>query len=206
VPGAFLAFDVLVVDEPVSERPYEARRDLLADLRLAGGHWQTPPSSDGELESVLAVVRDLGLEGVVAKRHGSTYQPGRRSSDWRKIRLMTRQEFVVAGYRHGQGSRGSGFGSLLVGYHDAQGLRYAGSVGSGFTEREYARFQALLDARRRDESPFVDPVPHPDVVWCDPDLVVEVQFAEWTHDGILRAPSYKGQRHDKDARDVVRET
>ncbi len=206
VPAAFLAFDLLVLGEPVVDRPYEERRRLLLDLGLAGPRWQTPPTVEDDLDHVLTVARDLGLEGVVAKRRGSTYQPGRRSPDWRKIRLMNRQEFVVGGYRTGQGSRAGGFGSLLVGFHDDVGLRYAGSVGSGFTDREHARVQALLDARRRDTSPFADPVPHRDVVWCEPDLVVEVQFAEWTPDGILRAPSYKGQRHDKPAGDVVRET
>ncbi|MBW3620018.1 MAG: non-homologous end-joining DNA ligase [Actinobacteria bacterium] len=206
VPVAFLVFDVLVLGEPVIDRPYEERRDLLAGLGLSGPHWQTPPSTDEDLDRVLAIVRDLGLEGIVAKRPGSTYQPGRRSPDWHKIRLMTRQEFVVGGYRTGQGSRAGGFGSLLVGHHDAQGLRYAGSVGSGFSDVEYRRVQRLLDERRRDTSPFVDRVPHRDVVWCAPDLVVEVQFAEWTPDGILRAPSYKGQRTDKPAGEVVRET
>ncbi|MBW3659314.1 MAG: non-homologous end-joining DNA ligase [Actinobacteria bacterium] len=206
VPVAFLVFDVLVLDGPVVDLPYEERRGLLLDLGIAGPHWQVPPSADGDLDRVLGIVRELGLEGVVAKRHGSTYQPGRRSPDWRKIRLMTRQELVVGGYRTGQGSRGGGFGSLLVGHHDEEGLRYAGSVGSGFTDAEYRRVQALLDERVRDTSPFVDRVPHRDVVWCEPDLVVEVQFAEWTPDGILRAPSYKGQRDDKPAGEVVRET
>jgi bifunctional non-homologous end joining protein LigD len=206
VPVAFLAFDVLVDGTPVVDRPYEERRDLLGDLRLAGPHWQTPPNSTGELGTVLAVARDLGLEGVVAKRAGSSYQPGRRSPDWRKIRLMTRQEFVVGGYRRGKAGRAGTIGSLLVGYHDEAGLRYAGSVGSGFTDPELARLQGLLDGHARDTSPFVDAVPHRDVVWSAPDLVVEVQFAEWTADGILRAPSYKGQRVDKDPDDVVRET
>lgn len=206
VPVAFLVFDVLVLGGPVMERPYEDRRELLLGLGLSGPHWQTPPSTDEDLDRVLGIVRDLGLEGVVAKRPGSTYQPGRRSPDWRKVRLMTRQELVVGGYRTGQGSRAGGFGSLLVGYHDGTGLRYAGSVGSGFTDAEYRRVQGLLDERRRDTSPFVDRVPHRDVVWCEPELVVEVQFAEWTPDGILRAPSYKGQRTDKPAHEVVRET
>jgi bifunctional non-homologous end joining protein LigD len=206
VPVAFLAFDVLVLGEPVVDRAYEARRDLLGDLHLVDGSWQTPPSATEDLDRVLAIVRDLGLEGVVAKRAGSRYQPGRRSADWRKIRLMTRQELVVAGYRLGEGSRADSFGSLLVGYHDGTGLRYAGSVGSGFTDAELRRLLAQLDDGRRDTSPFADPVPHWDVVWCEPRMVVEVQFAEWTPDGILRAPSYKGQRHDKDPADVVKET
>ena len=206
IPVAFLAFDVLVLDEPVIDRPYEDRRRVLEELGLAGPRWQTPPSTTDDLTQVLAIARDLGLEGVVAKRLGSRYQPGKRSPDWRKIRLMNRQEFVVGGYRTGQGSRAGGFGSLLLGYHDDTGLRFAGSVGSGFTDREHARVQARLDERERPASPFVDEVPHRDVVWCEPDLVVEVQFAEWTPDAILRAPSYKGQRHDKDPREVVRET
>lgn len=205
VPVAFLVFDVLVLERPVIDRSYEERRGLLTGLELSGDRWQVPPSS-GDLDAVLTVARTLALEGVVAKRLGSRYVPGRRSPDWRKIRFTTRQEFVVGGYRHGQGMRDGAFGSLLVGYHDAEGLRYAGSVGSGFTDREHARVHALLTERTVAESPFVDEVPHRDVTFCRPDLVVEVQFAEWTPDGVLRAPSYKGQRTDKDAREVVGET
>lgn len=207
VPVAYLAFDVLVLDgRSLLDEPYEARRAALADLGISGPSWQAPPHRTDAPDVILAAVDDLGLEGIVAKRLGSPYRPGQRSPDWRKLRLMNREEFVVGGYRPGKGSRGRRFGSLLLGYHDAEGrLRFAGSVGSGFTERELDVIQPVLDAAARPESPFADPVPHRDAVFVEPELVVEVRYSEWTPDGVLRQPSYKGRRDDKAPTEVVRE-
>lgn len=209
VPVALLAFDLLALDgEPLIDLPYEGRRERLEGLGLAGPHWQVPPRGD-DLGAMLAIADDLGLEGVVAKRLGSRYRPGERSPDWRKIRLVTRQELVVGGYLPGEGGRSGRLGSLVVGYHDDAGrLVDAGAVGSGLTEHEIDRLQSLLDARRRGTSPFDGPgaVARPGQVHVEPELVVEVQFREWTPDGRLRQPSYKGLRDDKDPREVVRET
>lgn len=207
VPVAFLAFDLLMLDaEPLTKLPYEERRERLEALGLAGPAWQVPPRGE-DLGEMLEVAGRLGLEGVVAKRRGSPYRPGTRSSDWRKLRLWCRQEFVVGGYKPGEGGRRGSFGSLMVGYHDADGrLRYAGNVGSGYRERDLDQLLELLEGLRRPDSPFVDPVPAQGQVFVDPQLVVEVQFSEWTDDGMLRQPSYKGLRTDKDPGDVVRET
>ena len=206
VPVAFLAFDL-----PVSggverfDATYESRRDELESLGLHGPHWQVPPTRAEELDVVQAVVDDLGLEGLVAKRLGSPYRPGVRSADWRKLRSMRIEEFVVGGYRTGEGARTRSFGSLLLGYHDEQGrLRFAGSVGSGFTERELERFWVALDGAQVDDSPFADPVPHEDAVFVRPEIVVAVQYREFTPDGLLRQPSYKGQRNDVSPEEVVR--
>lgn len=207
IPVAYLAFDVLMLDsEILTALPYEERRGRLEDLDLAGASWQVPPRGD-DLAAMLEVATQLGLEGVVAKRRGSIYRPGTRSPDWRKIRLLQRQEFVVGGYKPGEGRRRGSFGSLLVGYHDDQGrLRYAGNVGSGFSDRDLDQLLELLEHRRRSHPPFVDAIPGRGHVFVEPQLVVEVQFSEWTTDGLLRQPSYKGLRTDKDAVDVVRET
>jgi bifunctional non-homologous end joining protein LigD len=206
IPVAYLVFDVLSYDgRDLTGEPYTARRDVLEEIGLSDARWQVPPRGD-DLDAMLHVARQRGFEGIVAKRPDSPYRCGRRTPDWRKVRLLTRQELVVGGYRPGEGSRGGRFGSLLVGHYDDTGLRYAGAVGSGFTDRELDRLQAQLDARRRDDSPFVDPVPIRDAVFVDPAMVVEVQFSEWTPDGLLRQPSYKGQRDDKDPTAVVRET
>lgn len=204
VPVAIVLFDVLALDDrDLMGETYERRRAALAGLELAGPSWQVPPVPDADLDTVLGVAHRHGLEGVVAKRRGSTYQSGRRSPDWRKLRLMTRQEFVIGGYRHGTGSRSSRFGSLLIGAHDEHGrLRYCGSVGSGFTEAELDRLQAELDARQVEASPFHDPVPHRQVTYVAPELVCEVRYSEWTPDGNLRQPSYKGLRDDKPAAEV----
>ncbi len=208
VPVAFLAFDLLVDGErTLCELPYEERRAALEALGLQGPSWQTPPAQREELATMLRVVDDLGLEGVVGKRPGSRYQPGRRSDDWRKLRIMRRQEFVVGGFRHGRGARQGTIGSLLIGYHDREGdLRYAGNVGSGFTDAELATVAGLLAGRMRDTSPFAGEVPVRDVTFVEPTLVVEVQYSEWTPDGRVRQPSYKGRRDDKDPREVVRES
>lgn len=207
VPVAYLAFDLLMLDdELLTGLPYEERRARLEALGLAGPSWQVPPRGD-DLAGMLEVAGQLGLEGVVAKRRGSPYRAGTRSPDWRKLRILCRQEFVVGGYKPGQGGRSGSFGSLAVGYHDEQGrLRYAGNVGSGYRERDLAQLHALLEPRRRPDPPFADPVPGPEQVYVEPELVVEVQFSEWTDEGMLRQPSYKGLRSDKDPRDVVRET
>lgn len=207
VPVAYLAFDVLHLDgRSLLEQPYEERRDRLAALRLAGKRWQCPPHHAGDLAVVLAAVGRLGLEGVVAKRLGSTYQPGRRSPDWRKLSRFRRDEFVVGGYRLGQGGRAGRFASLLLGYYDRDGrLRFAGSVGSGFTDAALDAVKAVLDHSHRATSPFDDPVPHRDVAYVEPSLVAEVQYSQWTPDGILRQPSFKGLRPDKDAGEVVRD-
>lgn len=205
VPVAFLAFDLLEQrGDSLLEQPYEDRRRRLRELELVGTHWQAPPHTTGSPDIILGAVDELGLEGIVAKRLGSTYQPGRRSPDWRKISRLHREEFVVGGYRPGQGGRSGRFGSLLLGYHDPRGrLRFAGSVGSGFTDAVLDRLQGRLDASTRETSPFADPVPHRDAVFVEPALVVEVQFNRWTPDGVLRQPSFKGVRSDKTPEEVV---
>lgn len=207
VPVALLVFDLLRSGERwLLEEPYEARRDALEALALpTGGPVQVPPAHD-DLGEALQIARDLDLEGVVAKRLGSTYQPGRRSPDWRKIRFVRRQELVVGGFRPGRGGRTGRIGSLLVGWHDPSGrLRYAGAVGSGLTEDMLTVLEERLRVRE-EGSTFADPVPHDDAVFVHPDLVVEVQFREWTPDGVLRQPSLKGLRDDKPPGEVVRES
>lgn len=204
IPVALLVFDVLRVgDRWLLEQPYERRREILEGLGLDAAAVQVPPTHH-DLDEAVRVAADLGLEGVVAKRLGSTYQPGRRSPDWRKLRLVRRQALVVGGYRPEQGGRPDRIGSLLVGYHDPTGaLCYAGAVGSGLTERMRADLGATLE--RRADSPFADPVPHDDAVFVEPASVVDVRFREWTADGVLRQPSIRGLRPDKSPREVVRE-
>ena len=150
------------------------------------------------------------LEGVVAKRTDSPYRAGRRSLDWQKLKLRQTQEVVIAGYTRGQGRRTGGFGALVAAVHDAGVLRWAGNIGTGFSDREIARLRSVLDPLARKDSPL-DPVPRmprvqaSDVVWVEPKLVAEVEFVEWTHEGRLRAPSYVRLRDDRAAPDVRRE-
>jgi bifunctional non-homologous end joining protein LigD len=154
------------------------------------------------------------LEGIVAKRPQSIYEPGQRTRSWVKVKNTNRQEFVIGGWLPGAGRRGQRLGALLVGYYDsserdADGrpvLRYAGKVGTGFTEAELDRLQRLLEPLATEASPFAGRLPDRGARFARPDLVAEVEFTEWTRDGMLRHPSYKGLRDDKDPTEVIRET
>jgi bifunctional non-homologous end joining protein LigD len=210
VPVTYLAFDLLSLDgRPLLDEPYSQRRALLDGLGLNGRHWQTPPAfAEAAGPDVLAVSRQHSLEGVVAKRLSSRYEPGRRSPSWRKIKNVRRQEAVVGGWKPGEGNRTGQIGSLLIGVQGPDGLDYAGHVGTGFTQQTLAMLGEKLAPLRRDASPFATPVPPEHAraaVWVQPLLVVEVDFTHWTSEGRMRAASYKGLRSDKDPADVVRE-
>jgi bifunctional non-homologous end joining protein LigD len=192
-PVIFLAFDVLRLgNELTLSRPYTERRALLEGLELAGNNWQTPPSQVGDGETVLTVSRDRRLEGVVAKRLDSVYEPGRRSRTWLKIKNKQRIELVVGGWAEGRGGRTGRIGALLVGYHEEDGLRYAGNVGSGFTEHMLGELRTRLAPIARDSSPFVNPPRWPGLHFVEPVLTCEVEFTEWTDELTLRHPVFKG--------------
>jgi bifunctional non-homologous end joining protein LigD len=145
---------------------------------------------------------------VVAKRLGSTYRPGGRGPDWRKVKNIRAQAVVVGGWRPGAGRRAGGIGSLLLGVHDDTGrFVFAGHVGTGFTAKALADLEPLLTARP--SSPFADALPREvtrDAHWVEPVLVGEVAYTEWTREGRLRHPSWRGLRDDLDPADVVVES
>jgi bifunctional non-homologous end joining protein LigD len=210
VPVSYLAFDLLWLDgKPLVDRPYTERRGLLDGLSLQGGNWQAPPSFIGEAGvNVQAVSREHNLEGIMAKRLQSRYEPGRRSRSWLKIKNLRRQEVVIGGWKPGEGGRAGGIGSLLVGVQEANGLAYSGHVGTGFSQQTLRMLADKLAPLRRDASPFATAVPAEDARsarWVEPVLVAEIAFSDWTRSGRLRAPSYKGLRDDKDPAEVVRE-
>jgi bifunctional non-homologous end joining protein LigD len=210
VPVTYLAFDLLSLDgTSLLDEPYSRRRALLDGLGLNGRHWQTPPSfTEAAGPDVLAVSKQHGLEGVVAKRLASRYEPGKRSQSWRKIKNIRRQEAVVGGWKPGEGNRAGQIGSLLIGVQGPGGLDYAGHVGTGFTQQTLAMLGERLAPLRRATSPFATPVPPEHAraaVWAEPLLVVEVAFSQWTSEGRMRAASYKGLRNDKDPAEVIRE-
>jgi bifunctional non-homologous end joining protein LigD len=216
-PVTYLAFDVLQLDgRPVGGRPYSERRALLDSFFPNGSNWLSPPNFPGaDVDDVLAASAANGLEGVVAKRLDSRYEPGARTRSWLKIKNELRQEVVVAGWKPGQGNRTGQIGSLLVGVHSAgrddsdEGLIYCGHVGTGFSDATLRMLGGKLTPLRRPDSPFDGPVPAEDTrqaVWVEPRLVIEVAFDRWTRAGRMRAPAYQGLRDDKDPADVVRET
>ena len=210
VPVSYLAFDLLwLEDEPLLDQTYARRRSLLDGLGLGGGNWQAPPSFTGESgKDVQAVSRQHDLEGIMAKRLQSRYEPGRRSASWLKIKNIRRQEVVIGGWKAGEGGRAGGIGSLLIGVQEPEGLVYCGHVGSGFTQQTLRMLSERLAPLRRATSPFATAVPVEDARsahWVEPVLVAEVAFGSWTRSGRLRGPAYKGLRNDKDAGEVVRE-
>jgi bifunctional non-homologous end joining protein LigD len=202
----FYVFDVLEEGgRRLTSLPYEERRGRLARLVRDGDLVRVPPDAGDDLEVALATSRELGLEGVMAKRTDSPYREGRRSRDWLKLKHTLTQEVVVGGWRPGNGARADTIGSLLLGVPDADGrLRYAGRVGTGFSERDLAEVRRRLDALATDSPPLVD-VPGADargVHWVAPALVGEVEYGEATPDGRLRHPVWRGWRVDKSPTEV----
>jgi bifunctional non-homologous end joining protein LigD len=205
----YFVFDVLEIDgEPVLDRPLTERRDLLRGLldRRSGTVHLSETFDDGD--ALLDAAKAQGLEGVMAKRGSCVYEQ-RRSRNWLKVKVRPEQEFVVAGYTKGQGRRAR-LGSLVLAVQDGGGLRWVGNVGTGFTEKTLDELLARLKPLERADSPLAEVPKMPrvrknDIVWVEPKLVVQVDFAEWTHDGHLRAPSFLGFRDDKRPEDVRRE-
>jgi bifunctional non-homologous end joining protein LigD len=187
-----VVFDVLHADETLIDLPYETRRERLEALDLQPPI-VVPESTPVEGRALHEAVRGKGIEGIVGKRLGSRYLPGRRSPDWRKISVRHRLRAVVGGYVPGEGGRRSTFGSVLVGLWDGLGLRWIGAVGSGFDDSTLAAFAGALRQLERPTSPFVNEVAVPQTpVWVEPGIVISVEYKEWTPDSHLRAPVYKG--------------
>lgn len=207
----FMIFDLIWMEgQDLRSRPYSERRDLLEDRELAGATWTVPERLDGTLDEVLDVTSALGLEGILAKDPESPYVEGRRSSYWLKVKHTRQQEFVIGGWIPGKGHRSGTLGSLLVGFQDdeTEQLRFAGRVGTGMDDQLLKKLSADLSAEARDEAPFrpqdLAAVPT-DARWCEPRIVIEARFTEWTSDGRLRNPVFLGFRPDKPAAEVVRE-
>jgi bifunctional non-homologous end joining protein LigD len=213
VPVSYIVFDLLHLDgNDLTSLPLGNRRRLLDQLLDPTPAWRSSPVHD-DGTALLAAAAERGLEGVVAKRLDSPYEPGKRTRAWRKVKVRRRQEMVVGGWLPGEGNRSGRIGALLVGYHDRAGdggpLRYAGRVGTGFTDVELGRLATALDPLVIDDCPFDPPPPRLDIArgptWVRPELVAELAFAEWTSDDRLRHPSYLGLRTDKSAADVTRD-
>ncbi len=207
-PAQLMLFDILELNgQSLIKKTYQERRDILEELvpAMPGSRIQVPPIFDGDLRAARETADQLGLEGVVAKRRNSIYQPGRRAHTWLKIKLHRMQEVVIGGWREGQGRRGGGVGSLLMGIPTEAGLHYVGRVGSGFNDRQLDDIQAKLEKLRRKTSPFID-VPREDARdahWVTPSLVGEVSYGELTEPGRLRHPVWRGLRPDKSPDEVV---
>jgi bifunctional non-homologous end joining protein LigD len=210
-PIVYYVYDVLEADgEPLLDLPLVERRERLESLLDRRSKTVRISETFEDGQALYEAAKNEGLEGVVAKREDSRYLPGKRTRDWLKVKTRNRQEFVIAGYTKGQGRRARSFGSLVLGVHRGDELVYVGNVGTGFSEEEIDRLLSLLRPLELKEPPFsvVPKMPRVrkgDVVWGEPELVCEVEFVEWTHDGHLRAPVYLGLREDKEPDEVRRE-
>lgn len=212
-PIVYMLFDLLRLDgHDLTGLPLRERRTLLEDV-VAGldAPVQVPPVFD-DVDAALAASREFGLEGVVAKDPASRYRPGQRSPSWLKLKHTRMQEVVIVGIRPGKGGRESTLGSLLLAVPDAgsghRTLRYVGRVGTGFTDRILRDLLDRLEPLRVPKAPL-DGVPAPDAsdaLWVRPELVGEVEFANWTPDGVLRHARWRGLRPDKTPEEIVVES
>jgi bifunctional non-homologous end joining protein LigD len=210
-PLVYYVFDVLEIEgEPLVDLPLVERRKRLERLLDKRNRCVRLSETFDDGSALLEAAEQQGLEGIVAKRLDSRYMQGKRTRDWLKLKTHGEQEFVICGFTKGTGRRASSFGSLVLGYYRGDELVYAGNVGTGFNSKEIDKLLDKLRPLKRSTSPFAEIPKMPkvrktDVIWVEPRLVCEVEFAEWTHDGRLRAPSYKGLREDKSAEEVRRE-
>ncbi|MEV6750498.1 ATP-dependent DNA ligase [Streptomyces sp. NPDC051080] len=197
VPAHLVLFDAVYLDgRRLTGLPYTERRTLLEGLGLDGEHWSTPAAVVGHGAQALEMTRAAGLEGVVAKRLASVYEPGVRSRSWIKVRHVRTTDVVVGGWLPGRGRLTGLPGALLVGERHSGGLRYVGSIGNGWSDTERITLAGLLEAAAIDDCPF-DEVPSvTGARWVLPRLVGEVRYATRTRAGLLRHPSWHRLRPD----------
>jgi bifunctional non-homologous end joining protein LigD len=207
VPIYYVIFDLLYLNgRSLMQQPLSKRREKLEELTLAGANWRVSPAIVGEGKSMIETARRHRLEGVVAKRLDSIYEPGRRSPAWRKIKMVLRREFVIGGWSTEEGSSRR-LGAVHIGYFDpkTKKFHYAGAVGTGFKSADLISMSKQLDGIASDKNPFVDPLPRKDIHFVAPKIVVEVEYRRWPMQGHLQQASFKGVRTDKRARAVVKE-
>lgn len=208
VPVTLMVFDLLYLDGRVlMHLPLLDRRAILEDLNLLADAWQLSPAIPGEGGAMLESASQQHLEGIIAKRADSIYEPGRRSAAWLKIKLISRQEFVIGGWIPEGQVNTRRVGALLVGYFDPRGrvLHYAGRVGTGFDATWHQRLTHELSQRATRFPPFAEPLGRAPIRYVLPELVAEVEYRRWPVGGLLQQAAFKGLRTDKPLRRVVDE-
>jgi bifunctional non-homologous end joining protein LigD len=207
---ALIAFDLLHLDGvdlrnvPLTERKKWLRALLLREAETASLRYSDHVGGSGA--AIFKEAGKRGLEGIVSKRAAAPYRSG-RAGDWIKTKCVQRQEFVIGGFTEGEGARKGAIGALLLGYYDDGALRYAGRVGTGFTAKSAHELRQRLGGMTV-AKPAYEEVPREaraGAVWVKPALVGEVEFSNWTGDGVLRHPSFQGLREDKPATSIGRE-
>ncbi|MGI8847493.1 MAG: DNA ligase D [Candidatus Dormibacteria bacterium] len=205
-PATIVVFDILAMDgRNLMDTDLRIRKKTLHDIVIDGGPLLYADHVDGDGESLFAAVAAQGVEGIIAKRGESRYQPGRRTSDWLKVKAWQTQSCIIAGWTQGHGRRGK-LGALVLAIRDGGDLVFAGCVGTGFDEAALTALLGDLQGRTENTCPLrVAPKLREPVTWVTPDVVCEVRHAGWTRAGSLRHPSYQGLRPDVAAADCVRE-
>ncbi|WP_446459360.1 ATP dependent DNA ligase [Streptomyces rubiginosohelvolus] len=190
-------FDLVHLDgRLLTGLPYAERRELLEGLGLAGPAWSTPAAITGHGAAAWEMAREAGLEGLIAKRLTSRYEPGARSKTWVKIKVHRLADVVIGGRVPGRGRLTGLPGAVLVGERHDGLLHYAGSVGTGWSQAERTRLAALLRAAATDACPFAQVPPVTGAQWVLPRLVGEVRYTSRTRAGRLRHPSWHRLRPD----------
>jgi bifunctional non-homologous end joining protein LigD len=202
-PAVLYAFDLLALEGyDLRSLPLRKRKEWLSEILPASGPLRYSDHIEEQGEAMFRQVREMGLEGIMAKRAASTYQAG-RSGDWLKMRCDFTGPFVIVGYTRPKRGR-AGFGALHVAIHDGSGLRYAGRVGTGFDDGTLKELRADLDALHTSKAPCGGLLPSgDDHRWARPELICDVRYKQWTGAGHLRHPVYLGQRDDLQPEDCV---
>ncbi len=210
IPVEMVAFDLLWLDgQDLTGRSLSERRARLTDVVAEGRGLRLVYWAEEHGHTFFEAATKLGLEGVVAKKAASRYAPGRRSDDWKKLKILKRQDCVIIGWTPGQGGRGQAFGALLLGIHAKDGtFIWTGQVGTGFTDRVLGDLVKKLAELETDQPPVDDAELRrvKGAHWVRPELVCEVEYLQITSAGKLRAPSFKGLRPDKLPEDAILES
>jgi bifunctional non-homologous end joining protein LigD len=212
-PVTYIAFDLLYMDgRSLVTMPVEDRKQLLQELIVPSERVLVSQAEATEGRAIFQLAQSQNLEGIVAKKLGSPYRPGKRTKEWLKIKSTYEADVVIGGWTKGEGGRSGTLGALLVGAYDDGALRFIGSVGTGFSDRTLTSLMASLRAVEDERCPFSqDPSgtrsrfgkPVKGATWTRPELVAQVEFRELTSTGKLRAPSFKGLREDKAPKDCL---
>jgi bifunctional non-homologous end joining protein LigD len=209
IPVSYIAFDLIYLDgKSLVQEPVESRKELLEKVVVPSATVQVSSAVARDGVALADAARRQNLEGIVAKKLGSPYRPGKRTREWLKVKVTFEADVVIGGWSAGEGARSDSFGALLAGAYTDEGLRFVGAVGTGYSQQRLDELVALLGACATDECPFLE---DPGTLvrsafgkalrnarWTEPLLVATVEFRELTSQGRLRAPSFKGIRTDAD--------
>jgi len=205
LPVRYFIFDILYLDgRDLTGLPLSRRKEILSRIFMPHKYLRLSEWIGAEGTAFFNAARELGLEGVMAKRQDSSYLE-RRTRDWQKIKAVQEQEFVIAGYTEPQGGRPY-FGALLLGFYRGRDLIYAGRVGTGFSDMTLRQLYETMQTLKQEDTPFAQlPKSAQSAHWIKPRIVAQVKFTEWTREGSLRHPAFLGIRDDITPKQVVKE-